>query len=89
MIYASNVIANSCFVGICCVNIVEQNLLPKSQTKPFYIRTKEAPSMNAKICYLHALVLLLHRSKSFLRKRVMHCNDSNVLILENFVHSKI
>ena len=29
---------------IYCVKEVEQNLLPKSQTKPFYIGTKEAPS---------------------------------------------
>ena len=43
IIYAFNNIAN-CFVEICCVNVVEQNLLPKSQTKPFYIGTKEAPS---------------------------------------------
>ena len=28
---------------------VEQNLLPKSQTKPFYIGTKEAPSDNVYI----------------------------------------
>ena len=26
------------------VNVVEKNLVPKSQTKPFYIGTKEAPS---------------------------------------------
>ena len=26
------------------VDIVEKNLVPKSQTKPFYIGTKEAPS---------------------------------------------
>ena len=31
---------------IYCVKEVEQNLLPKSQTKPFYIGTKEAPSVN-------------------------------------------
>ena len=29
---------------ISCVKEVEQNPLPKSQTKPFYIGTKEAPS---------------------------------------------
>ena len=29
---------------IYCVKEVEQNPLPKSQTKPFYIETKEAPS---------------------------------------------
>ena len=29
---------------IYCVKDVEQNPLPKSQTKPFYIGTKEAPS---------------------------------------------
>ena len=29
---------------IYCVKEVEQNPLPKSQTKPFYIGTKEAPS---------------------------------------------
>ena len=29
---------------ICSVNVVEQNPLPKRQTKPFYIGTKEAPS---------------------------------------------
>ena len=34
-----NVIADS----VLC-NIVEKNLVPKSQTKPFYIGTKEAPS---------------------------------------------
>ena len=28
---------------IYCVKEVEQNPVPKSQTKPFYIRTKEAP----------------------------------------------
>ena len=33
-----------CFVEIYCVKEVEQNLLPKNQTNPFYIRTKEAPS---------------------------------------------
>ena len=31
---------------ISCVKEVEQNPLPKSQTKPFYIGTKEAPSEN-------------------------------------------
>ena len=31
---------------ISCVKEVEQNPLPKSQTKPFYIGTKEAPSAN-------------------------------------------
>ena len=30
---------------ISCVKEVEQNPLPKSQTKPFYIGTKEAPSV--------------------------------------------
>ena len=29
---------------IYCVKEVEQNPVPKSQTKPFYIGTKEAPS---------------------------------------------
>ena len=29
-----------------CSTEVEQNPLPKSQTKPFYIGTKEAPSDN-------------------------------------------
>ena len=32
------------FVEIYCVKEVEQNPVPKSQTKPFYIGTKEAPS---------------------------------------------
>ena len=27
------------------VNVVEKNPVPKSQTKPFYIETKEAPSV--------------------------------------------
>ena len=30
---------------IYCVKEVEQNPVPKSQTKPFYIGTKEAPSV--------------------------------------------
>ena len=33
-----------CFVEIYSVDVVEKNLVPKSQTKPFYIGTKEAPS---------------------------------------------
>ena len=32
------------FYGDLLVEEVEQNQLPKSQTKPFYIGTKEAPS---------------------------------------------
>ena len=28
---------------VCCVNVVEKSPVPKSQTKPFYIGTKEAP----------------------------------------------
>ena len=43
--YEINVIAD-CFVEIYSVNIVEKNLVPKSQTKPFNIGTKEAPSEN-------------------------------------------
>ena len=31
-------------MAIFCVKEVEQNSVPKSQTKPFYIGTKEAPS---------------------------------------------
>ena len=34
---------------IYCVKEVEQNPVPKSQTKPFYIGTKEAPSDLAQI----------------------------------------
>ena len=39
----SNLIAD-CFVEICSVIVEEKNPVPKSQTKPFYIGTKEAPS---------------------------------------------
>ena len=34
-----------CFVEIYSVNVVEKNPVLKSQTKPFYIGTKEAPSV--------------------------------------------
>ena len=34
---------------ILCVKEVEQNPLPKSQTKPFYIGTKEAPSEDTSV----------------------------------------
>ena len=37
------------FCGDYCVKEVEQNPLPKSQTKPFYIGTKEAPSGDFKV----------------------------------------
>ena len=37
-------IADSCLVEIYYVIVVEKNPVPKSQTKPFYIGTKEAPS---------------------------------------------
>ena len=32
------------FVEINSVNVVEKSSVPKNQTKPFYIGTKEAPS---------------------------------------------
>ena len=35
---------------IYCIKEVEQNPLPKSQTKPFYIGTKEAPSGFELVC---------------------------------------
>ena len=35
---------------ISCVKEVEQNPLPRSQTKPFYIGTKEAPSESIANC---------------------------------------
>ena len=38
-------VIDDCFVKISSVNVVEKNLVPKSQTKPFYIGTKEAPSV--------------------------------------------
>ena len=45
-----NVIAN-CFVEIYTVNVVEKNPVPKSQTNPLFIGTKEAPSDNVQnIC---------------------------------------
>ena len=43
---------------IYCVKDVEQNPLPKSQTKPIYIGTKEAPS--ARICAKNASESLPH-----------------------------
>ena len=50
------------FVEIYCVKGVEQNPLPKSQTKPFYIGTKEAPSENE--------FMLYHLVSSFILKVV-------------------
>ena len=36
-----------CFEEIYSINVVEKNPVPKSQTKSFYIGTKEAPSGSA------------------------------------------
>ena len=42
---------------ILCVKEVEQNPLPKSQTKPFYIGTKEAPSEYSSQKLLHIEIM--------------------------------
>ena len=44
---------------IYCVKEVEQNPVPKSQTKPFYIGTKEAPSesMDSVLHYITAYLM--------------------------------
>ena len=42
-------------MAIYCVKEVEQNPLPKSQTKPFYIGTKEAPSVCDDI-FIHSCI---------------------------------
>ena len=44
---------------IYCVKEVEQNPLPKSQTKPFYIGTKEAPSEFVDKCYWSPTIYLI------------------------------
>ena len=50
---------------ISCVKGVEQNPLPKSQTKPFYIGTKEAPSVYAEwACHILATFGVLPMVKS-------------------------
>ena len=45
---------------IYCVQEVEQNPLPKSQTKPFYIGTKEVPSSIALLVLLLSILYKGH-----------------------------
>ena len=54
--YAINVTAYSFFVVICCVNVVEQYSLPKSQTKPIYIGTKEENNVIISIVINHSVL---------------------------------
>ena len=49
---------------IYCVEEVEQNPLPKSQTKPFYIGTKEAPSEFINLLYIPMYPLNVIRLQS-------------------------
>ena len=44
------------FCGDFSVNVVEKNPVPKSQTKPFYIGTKEAPS-EYYFCFISTMVV--------------------------------
>ena len=70
-------------MDIYCVKEVEQNPLPKSQTKPFYIGTKEAPSDFHDlhfICILmtisagHDIFLVIFTCSIFmLSGKIIHC----------------
>ena len=59
---------------IYCVKEVEQNPLPNSQTKPFYIGTKEAPSEKYNQLFVYRLAILSQKTayKNRLKRQSFH-----------------